>query len=63
MMFYSDYQWHCSMCQKGSTSKTDIFRHVESTHIDNHPGYECDLCGEIVKSRNALRQHRSNKHK
>jgi len=63
MMFREEKMWHCSVCGKSSTSKTDISRHIEGTHITNHPGLECDVCGEKLKSRNALRQHRALKHR
>jgi len=59
MMFQSsdDKKWYCSVCGKAAFHKYDIIRHVESLHIANHPGYKCDYCETIVKSRNALRLH------
>ena len=61
-MFFSGENWSCSICGKSSKSKRDISRHVESLHVMNHPGYKCDFCDYIAKSRNALRQHRSVHH-
>ena len=58
-----DKVWHCAVCQKTSNYKTDITRHIEATHVEDHPGFGCELCGVTVKSRNALRQHKSAKHK
>jgi len=63
MMYRSeDRAWHCAVCGKSSKSKTDVTRHIEASHLDDHPGFNCDVCGEVVTSRNALRQHRSMKH-
>ena len=63
MMYKAEKMWHCSVCGKTSTGKTDISRHIEGTHITNHPGLVCDVCGEKLKSRNALRLHRASKHR
>ena len=63
MMYRGDKAWHCAVCEKTSPGKINITRHIEATHLDNHPGLNCDLCGETAKSRNALRMHKSIKHK
>jgi len=63
MMYKAEKLWHCSICGKTSSGKTDISRHIEGTHIVNHPGFQCDVCGEKQKSRNALRIHKSSKHR
>ena len=63
MMYKADREWHCSVCGKSGVGKTDISRHIEGTHITNHPGLQCHICGEKLKSRNALRLHKSSKHK
>ncbi|XP_023339227.1 protein tramtrack, beta isoform isoform X6 [Eurytemora carolleeae] len=57
-----DRFWNCKICAKTSKLKTDISRHVEAVHMLNHPGITCDICGEISKTRNAHRQHRTAKH-
>ena len=58
MMYQSDdKKWFCSVCGKEAVNKHDMIRHVESLHVTNHPGYKCDYCETIVKSRNALRLH------
>ena len=61
-MYQSARCWICSECGKEG-KKNDIYRHVESKHISDHPGYSCNYCGETVKSSNALRLHLSIKHK
>merc|ERR1711935_1238575 len=50
--------WICSKCGKSATGKTDITRRIEAVHLEDHPGFSCTLCGEVVRTRNALRQHR-----
>ena len=58
-----DNTWYCSICGKTSTNKRDLKRHIESLHIENHPGYTCDYCGEVKKSENAMRLHKKCKHR
>ena len=63
MMYRSDNgKWCCSVCGKDFRDKTDLRRHVDSTHIPNHPGYSCNYCGFVVKSKNALKGHISTRH-
>ena len=54
--------WVCSVCEKESRGKTDITRHIEAIHIENHPGYPCPLCSSVSKSRDTLRKHVSRVH-
>ena len=63
MMYKSDKAWHCAVCEKTSHGKSNISRHIEATHLENHPGLNCDICGETAKSRNALRVHMAAKHR
>ena len=58
-----DHSWSCGVCHKPFKAKRDLKRHIESLHIENHPGYNCEICGENVKSMNALRQHKNLRHK
>merc|ERR1712025_214113 len=48
--------WECITCGKTASGKNDIFRHIESTHVDS-PGIDCYICGKHSKTRNALRKH------
>jgi len=50
-----DGEWSCSVCGKKTKSKRDLFRHIESLHVENHPGYPCNICGLVKKSSQALR--------
>ena len=64
MMYQSESKfWTCSVCAKESVIKNDIRRHIESAHIQNHPGYDCNYCGKNVKTRDALRKHISSRHR
>ena len=51
----------CNLCGKES-QRADIVRHIEAKHITG-VSYSCDICGQISRSRNALRQHKENQHK
>merc|ERR1712107_582661 len=57
-----DKLWRCIECGKTATGKSDVTRHIEAIHLQGHPGFVCQLCGEAVKTRNAMRQHRKLKH-
>jgi len=48
--------WQCLECGKEYKLKGDASRHVEAHHID-HPGFSCDVCGKIYKTRDSLRNH------
>ena len=64
MIFQTESKkWCCSSCGKETYLKTDMFRHVESNHIENHPGFSCEYCGHILKSSNAYRVHVNQKHR
>ena len=63
MMYKGDKAWHCAVCDRTSRGKINISRHIEATHLENHPGINCEICGETVRTRNALRQHRADRHK
>ena len=63
MMYQTENQtWRCSLCGKESRCKRDLWGHIESLHIENHPGYSCNYCGIHVKTKNALRLHVNRKH-
>ena len=53
--------WRCLECSRERYSKTEISRHVEATHIQ-HPGYQCQHCDVISKTRDSLRHHVKNHH-
>ena len=51
----------CNACGKES-QRVDIVRHIEAKHITG-VSYSCDICGQISRSRNALRKHKEYNHK
>ena len=51
----------CKVCGKEG-SWTDIKNHIEDNHITGI-SISCDLCGQVFKSRNALKVHKSRKHR
>jgi len=63
MMYKGEKGWQCGVCDRTSRGKINISRHIEASHLENHPGIDCEICGETVRTRNALRQHRSDRHK
>ena len=54
--------WSCTGCGKESRSKRDLGRHIESVHIADHPGFNCNYCDKHMRSSNALRLHMSKFH-
>eukprot|EP00092_Neocalanus_flemingeri_P105522 GFUD01135280.1.p1 GENE.GFUD01135280.1~~GFUD01135280.1.p1 ORF type:complete len:362 (-),score=79.29 GFUD01135280.1:169-1254(-) len=58
----SEGQWICLECGKASKWKTNIFEHIEATHVDS-PGYQCEICYKACKTKNALRSHKNREHK
>jgi len=48
--------WQCLECGKEYKLKGDASRHVEAHHVD-HPGFSCEICGKIYKTRDSLRNH------
>ena len=54
--------WRCIDCYRESQNKKDIARHIEATHIA-HPGFECEFCSVLCKTRDSLRHHIKAYHK
>ena len=57
MMINENGTWMCTVCGKCAKSKTDISRHIDSLHIVDHPGYNCENCGNNFRSKASLRSH------
>jgi len=57
----NDGQWHCLFCGRASKVKTNIFEHIEATHVES-PGYSCEICEKHCRTRNALRAHKHREH-
>ena len=48
--------WECSSCGQTSSKGIDIKRHIEARHV-SFPGFNCNNCGKLYKTRNSLRNH------
>ena len=58
----SEGEWQCNECLKTSKVKTNIFEHIEAAHVES-PGYECEICFKVYKTRNSFRKHKNVNHK
>ena len=56
-----DGQWECMFCGRQSKVKTNIFEHIEASHMET-PGYTCEICTKHCRTRNALRAHKHRSH-
>ena len=54
-------RWQCSVCGFQSKS-TNVKYHIEDKHIQTS-GYNCNVCGDVLKSRNSYNAHMSLKHR
>ena len=61
-IFKKDNIWTCTKCGKTTRNRVTLRNHVEAQHIIS-PGFDCDICGFVSKTRHALRMHRDNYHK
>ena len=53
--------WQCCYCGRQSKVKTNIFEHIEASHMET-PGYLCEICNKHCRTRNALRAHKHRSH-
>ena len=54
--------WHCTNCEYTSLKTSGIKNHIEAKHIDGL-SYSCQYCDSVCRTKNALEQHISRKHK
>ena len=47
----------CVLCEQVARQKQDIYRHIESAHIETNP-FSCDICGALLKTRHVLYNHK-----
>ena len=52
----------CGICFKEFKRKECLKNHFESTHLD-FQGYECEYCGQKLRSQNNRRKHIHNHHR
>jgi len=55
-------EWTCLECGKSVKNRVHLRNHIEAQHIVT-PGYPCDICGFVSKTRPALRGHKDYNHK
>ena len=53
----------CSICGKESRDLHNAKTHLESSHFPSEKGYECQMCGSVLKTKNTLACHMSRKHR
>jgi len=59
-----DNKFYCTLCDRFSHSVITCARnHVESQHYPDNFTYPCDLCDQILSSRNKFNNHKRLKHK
>jgi len=58
----SEGEWQCNDCFKTSKVKTNIFEHIEAAHVES-PGYQCEICYKIYRTRSSFRKHKNVNHK
>jgi len=56
----SGYQCYCGVFKH--KWKANVQNHIESIHFPEHFIWNCDICGEQVKTRNMLSQHKTKFH-
>ena len=54
--------WTCLECGKSLNRRYTLRNHIEAQHILT-PGFQCDVCGFVSKTRHALRCHKDYNHK
>jgi len=52
----------CLICNKVSTMKYNLKKHIESIHLQDEP-QDCTLCGRKFKNKNTLQNHMSLSHR
>ena len=56
--FHAEKVFNCQKCNKPYTSMSFLRRHDWRCHRE----IECNMCGELLESREKIKQHRENKH-
>ena len=57
LLGHEDDVYKCKECGKSNKKKQVIRRHIEAMHMVT-PGFPCDLCGTLSKTRNSLQMHK-----
>ena len=57
----SEY-WGCGLCDFRTKYYATAVNHIEAKHVASD-GFQCDLCSTISPTRQALKMHKSRKHR
>jgi len=55
-------EWTCKECGKSVKNRVHLRNHIEAQHIVT-PGFPCDICGFVSKTRKALGGHKDYNHR
>ena len=56
-------KFQCTVCNKQSARKDNLFKHIESVHFPDSFTYECTFCHETFSTRNKKENHLARFHK
>ena len=51
-------QWQCVYCAQSFKSKSELERHVKSTHVMPTTSQKCNICDEVFPSAAVLAEHK-----
>ena len=57
-----DGGWLCGDCGYFSNKKTNLYKHVESKHVEAQY-YNCEMCGKVLRGINSYNVHIYTHHK
>ena len=57
------HKYMCSICGKSGRDRGDVRNHAENIHFPDVFTYTCELCQAELKSKVALLNHKTMKHK
>ena len=61
-MLRTGKSWSCSDCQYQTTHKGNLFKHIESRHVEAQY-YSCQWCDKVCKGVNSYNVHVYTVHK
>ena len=57
-----DQAWRCADCEYSSLKSTNLYRHIESKHVQTQ-FYTCQICRRSFKGSNSFNVHMYRDHK
>ena len=55
--------WKCAVCDYAPAKSSNLYNHIECKHLPDHPGYDCDICSRVCKTRHGLICHTQKAHR